>query len=847
MKLLYPTRPFFRPPPVAVLLLLATVAFAESPSVLGPAEHGVAPPDQVRRYLLGEVRAAQVRWQQDYERRTDPAAIRDHYLRLRQRFIAALGGLPERTPLNARTTGVLEAAGFRVEKVIFESRPQFFVTASLHLPDPARFPAPWPGVLVPCGHYLPAKAHDEYQSMGALLALNGMAALVFDPIEQGERLQAVDPEGRSRFWGTNAHTLDDIQSIPLGQGIARQFVWDGMRAIDYLQSRPEIDPERIGVTGNSGGGTQTSQILALDERVKAAAPSCFISHLASQLANSIGDGEQHVFGQQAFGFDHADYLLMQAPTPVKLLAATHDFFEIEATWETFRYAKRVFTRLGRSEAVDILENDAGHNYYRTQREAAARWLALWLRSENREIREPELKLFTEEELRCTPRGQVMLLPGARSLRDLLREDADRISAQRAQTWARLNDEDRRNTVRRLANFRELNAIPTARWEQVRTDAATGYRIEAHRVEVEGGAIAIPALWLEPAAPSADPPVVFASEEGLGAESGPDGALDRLAKAGRRVLAVDLRGLGETKQNAQEGMTAAVGRDYWDFYAAYSLGRTFVGMRAEDLLIAVREAQSRSGSSQVDVIAVGAAGVPALHAAFCEPAAVRKLTLDGTLSSWDAVVRANSTFGQLMNVVFGALTTYDLPDLVHALGNAADVRSPAGPTGLTPGQLALSPDDHLPTRQGLTGIRFGSPKFINVQAVDGISSGENRWDVSRGRDWSARWSGFLVPSVTGRFAFAVETNEEATLRISDKVAIDAAPGKPGSATAVALRSGEPVTFEIEFNKPRREAELDDSISQLRILWRDDRGEWQPVPGEWMRHSRAQRMEAEMSLR
>ena len=832
---------------VAHLLALSPCAAAELPSVLGAGVDGVAPPDQMRRHLLVGVDAAREQWKAAYENRTDPNEIRAHYKVLHAKFIEAIGGLPERTPLNPRVTGAIEADGFRVEKVIFESQPQFYVTANLYLPDPTRYAHPVPGVLVPCGHHMPAKAHGEYQSMGALLALNGMAALVFDPIEQGERLQSVDADGRSRFWGTSAHTLDDIQSIPLGQGIARQFIWDGMRALDYLQSRPEIDPDRLGITGNSGGGTQTTHLLALDGRIKAAAPSCYISHLASQLHNSIGDGEQHFFGQLSSGIDHPDLLLMQAPTPVKILAATHDFFKIKDTWETFRHVKRVFTRLGRSEAADILENDAGHNYNRDQREAAAQWLALWLRGENREIREPELKLFTGEELRCTPNGQVMLLPGARSLRDLRREDADRIASQRAKSWSAMNDGQRRAAVRRLANFRELDLIPQARWTPGWTQTVEGYWIESYQVSVEDGALVIPALWIEPSNPSTEPPVVFASEEGFAEEAGNGGALDRLARAGRRILAIDVRGTGETRQTNQEGMTAAVGRDYWDFYTAYSLGRTFVGMQAEDLLVAVRESQRRTGNKQIDIIAVGSAGLPALHAAFCEPAEFRHVTIDGTLASWDAVVRADSTFGQLMSVVHGALTTYDVPYLVVSLGTAVTVRSPAGPTGLTPDQVSLSPEDHHPARSGLTGIRFGSPNFVNIQAVDGISSGTQEWDVSRGHDWSARWTGFLVPEVSGEFALAVETNEEVTVEIGDYVSMRATPGKNGAAASIALRAGEAIAINVQFNKPRREAELDNHVSKLAIRWCDAGGEWQSLPESWLRHSRAQRLHAEMSLR
>jgi hypothetical protein len=271
------------------------------------------------------------------------------------------------------------------------------------------------------------------------------------------------------------------------------------------------------------------------------------------------------------------------------------------------------------------------------------------------------------------------------------------------------------------------------------------------------------------------------------------------------------------------------------------------MRTEDLLVAVREARRRTGNSAVELVAMGSVGVPALHAAFCEPESIRRLTLDGTIASWDAVVRADRTFGQLMNTVHGALKTYDLPDLIAALGTAVEVRSAAGPTGVTPNQITLSPEDRLPERPGLSGVRFGSPNFVNVQAVDAIRSGEEKWDASRGHDWSARWIGFLVPGITGTIAFSVETNEEATIHIGDRASISASAGSRAESVPLSVVTGQPLPFTVEFNKPRRAAELDDHLTSLRILWKNDQGEWQPVPAEWLRHSRAQDINAEMSLR
>ncbi len=236
--------------------------------------------------------------------------------------------------------GPVRCDGYHVEKIIFESRPKHYVTAILFLPDAEKYKAPYPGVLVPCGHSNIAKAADSYQKMGALLALNGMAALVFDPIDQGERGQLI--EDWPKLWGTKAHTMVAIGSILLGRNTATFEVWDGMRGIDYLQSRQEVDPKRIGCTGNSGGGTQTSYLMALDDRIIAASPSCYITNF-DRLLNTLGgqDAEQNIYAQLAFGMDHADYLMMRAPTPIL----------IESGFNVFRFPTRVSSSATRSEPM----------------------------------------------------------------------------------------------------------------------------------------------------------------------------------------------------------------------------------------------------------------------------------------------------------------------------------------------------------------------------------------------------------------------------------------------------------------------------------------------------------------
>ena len=401
---------------VAIFLIVAALATAGRGDDLDVPTEKIAdgePGEMVHRYLMHQVQDAVRQWNAEYEKLKTPEQIAAYQKRVRQKCLEAIGGLPERTPLAPQVTGTVLRPGYRVEKVIFRSQPQHYVTALLFLPAAPGFRPPYPGVIVPCGHYFASKGAPEYQSMGALLALNGMAALVFDPIDQGERGQYFGPGGWPDLWGCKGHAMIGVGSVLLGRNTARFEIWDGMRAIDYLQSRPEVDPRRIGCTGNSGGGTQTSYLMALDDRIRCAVPSCYLTSTL-RLMQTIGpdDAEQNIFGQFVGGPHEADWILMRAPSPVLMCAATKDFFDIGGTWDSFRYAKRLYTRLGLAERVDILENDAGHNYNVSQREGVARWMSRWLLGRDQPITEPPLTLLTRKEFRCTADGQVMTLPGA---------------------------------------------------------------------------------------------------------------------------------------------------------------------------------------------------------------------------------------------------------------------------------------------------------------------------------------------------------------------------------------------------------------------------------------------------
>jgi dienelactone hydrolase len=569
--------------------------------------------------------------------------------------------------------------GYRVEKVIFESQPKHYVTTLLFLPTHEEHKRPYPGVLVPCGHSANGKAYESYQTMGALLALNGMAALVFDPIDQGERSQMLSQ--LPKLAGTRAHTMLGVGSILLGRNTAKFEIWDGMRAIDYLQSRPEVDPNRIGCTGNSGGGTQTSYLMSLDERIIAAAPSCYITSF-ERLLGTIGpqDAEQNIHGQLAFGMDHADYLMMRAPTPILVCAATKDFFDIEGTWHSFRYAKRLYSRLGFAERIDLLENDAEHNYNRLQRQAVVRWMARWLLKKDEPITEPDIKLLTDDEIQCAPGGQVMLLDGARSTYDLNRDFENALAQRRKKLWATRDHAVLLDQVRTIAGIRKVTELPKPEVEELDTVGQTGYLVKKMLVKPEDG-IYLPAIMLtgtNKQKPSQSA-VLYIHEKGKGADAAPGGQIEELVKAGQLVLAVDVRGTGETQQDKQGRLTGAAGLDWKDVFTAYLLGRSYVGMRAEDVLVCARFL-SQEQAGPVNLIAVGNVGVPALHAAALEPDLFDSVKLVRSLTSWSNIVELGRSFNQQVNAVHGALTTYDLPDLVGTLGDKLIIEEPLNALG-----------------------------------------------------------------------------------------------------------------------------------------------------------------------
>lgn len=621
--------------------------------------------------------------------------INAYQQRLREEFLKRIGGLPESSPLDAVITGEVARPGYTIEKILFQSQLEFYVTAALFLPDSQKFPPPWPGVVILCGHAAEGKLQDGYQRGAALAALNGLAALIVDPIGQGERLQILETEGQ-KLSPTTQHTLLGTGAIALGWNTARWMIHDGMRAFDYLQSRSDIRGDRIGAMGNSGGGTQTSYLMALDDRVVAAAPSCYITSL-QKLLNTIGpqDAEQNIFGQIEFGMDHADYLIMRAPRATLIACATNDFFDIDGTWQSYRLAKRLYHRLGHGRSIELVEVEAEHGWHPLQRRASVEFMRHHLRQDWGDINDLAVEPLTAKEMQVTPDGQVLLIAGAVSAFDHVRNEADRCLKQRSDRGK--FQHQFASQVRRVAGIRELNRLPEVKVNWVdgsqkesrepslnRSAKSASIRLRSLILKRED-AISLPAVLAEPsdgldrnATSSIDTVrnvTCLLLEEGFSASLAAEGEIWRRAAAGEIVLAVDIRGVGQTAPTGKQWYNERFGINGGNAMIAYLLGQSLVGQRTEDCLVVARWLAQQTGAPKVNLVSSGETSIPALHAAALEPELIDKLELRRCLVSWTELTHTPLSVNQVAGLVHGALPVYDLPDLEALLGSRLTVVEP----------------------------------------------------------------------------------------------------------------------------------------------------------------------------
>src|SRR5579862_825218 len=328
-------------------------------------------------------------------RLTSAEAIHARQQWVRQAFWKLVGGEPRRTPLNVRTVGSFARAGYRLDKLVYESLPGLFVSANLYIP--ATVKPPYPGVLFQMGHTSNGKAGDTYQRCCQGLAKLGYLVLGFDPMGQGERFYYPDSSGqRSRLASPDSeHTMPGKQMLLNGDTATRMQVWDAVRSLDVLASHPSVDPARLASAGQSGGATLTMLLAAVDDRLAAAAVmSGNTENFACANFNPPGstdDAEQNLIGSGPLGFDRWDLLYPFAPKPLLISVSDQDFLStysseyIRNGWEEFGKLRAVYANLGAAGKLQWADTPLPHGLAYDSRIQVYNWFARWLKNETNPI------------------------------------------------------------------------------------------------------------------------------------------------------------------------------------------------------------------------------------------------------------------------------------------------------------------------------------------------------------------------------------------------------------------------------------------------------------------------------
>ncbi len=626
-------------------------------------------PRMMQEWLVSQIRDAEARGN---ERRASIQTKEDaiaYVQSVQSRIHQAFGPLPDKTPLNARVTGKIERDVYSIEKVVFESRPSFPVTGNLYLPKGRPFPLP--GVVGVCGHSSNGKAAEAYQSFAQGLARQGTIVLIIDPPGQGERIQYLNEKLASNYRaGVPEHIQSGNQQTLVGEFLGTWFAWDGIRALDYLLTRSEVDPKHVGVTGNSGGGTQTAWLCGLENRWTMAAPACFITTFRRNAENELpADTEQCPPNVLAFDLDHSDFLAAQAPKPVIILAKEYDYFDARGAEEAFARLKQLYAAFGKPDNVQINIGPSEHGYSQENREAMYRFFN-GVTGISKEQNEPSLTIEQDEVLQVTSQGQVHADPASRTIFSFTSEKAAGLMKKRGQVHgAALTD-----AVKDVLKLPATTGVPEYRILRgmgPRQYASKGYCTYA--VETEPGVQALvtrlydgPLMSRPPA--SAKRAILYVSHRSADAELRLEPLIKRLiaAEPDAAFYAMDVRGIGESQPDTcgKDQFLRDYGSDYFLSAHGLMLGRPYLGQKTHDVLQVI-EWLTANGHQEVHLVGRGWGALPATFAGLLHPA-VLQVTLKNSLSSYLEVAQTEDYRWPYAVMLPNVLARFDLPEVYRAL-------------------------------------------------------------------------------------------------------------------------------------------------------------------------------------
>ena len=612
-------------------------------------------------YLSRLAREAYDKRNAEVAKLTTPAAIRARQTWVRNTFWRLVGGEPARTPLNTKVVGSFDRPGYRVEKLVYESQPGLFIPANLYIPKAHK--PPYPGVLFQLGHSLNGKAAEPYQKCCQGLAQLGYLVLAFDTMGQGERTYYPQPGGtvtRLRS-ADDEHTRPGKQMLLVGQTATRMQTWDAVRSLDVLASHPLVDPKRLASTGQSGGGTLTMFLMAVDDRLAAAAVSSGnTENFACEDFNapgSVDDAEQNFIGSGPVGFDRWDTLYPLAPKPMLVAVSARDFFGtyspryLENGRLEFSRLKSVYRVLGRENNLQWYETPLPHALSHDMRLQVYNFFEKHLRGSDKEVAEPPVKPETDEQLYVGATGNVV------------RDFASK-------------------TPLVLARERRISSRPTNLVELVQAELPQPALVPTVLSRARGEVESVQAVEIAVARDVWLPGYIFMprmTPKSIIVPLEPRGRNGRwregdlyhsLAEAGHIVAAFDIRGIGDlwpevgrgnpfyTRRHAEEDSYA---------WASLILGKPLLGQRVSDILAISQALRNQVRDVRIVVAALDHLTVPALLATSIDPKIATLYTARG-LRSYASLLESEDYVEPFVNFIPDVLSKTDLPEIRKTIGS-----------------------------------------------------------------------------------------------------------------------------------------------------------------------------------
>ena len=588
-----------------------------------------------------------------------------------------IGTFPKKEALNPEITGVIQKEGYRIEKIIYEPVPGFYEAGCLYIPDKINGRAP--AILNVIGHDQISFREQYYQVIITNLVKKGMIVFAIDPPGQGEHVQYYDTKLNFSSIGYSVieHCYFGNQCLLSGVSPAKHFIWEAMRAIDYLLTRKEVDSENIGVTGFSGGGTVTSYLMALDDRVKVAVPCSWSTASRRQIqTKGVQDAETIFIHGLARGITFEDLLEVRAPKPTLMTFVSRDqYLALQGARDAFKEAKKVYTAFGKEDNLELVEDDSKHAMTPKIRLAMYSFFQKHFNVPGNSAEE-KTDLASSAELMVTSTGQLSTSKGGKMIFDLNKSESEKLIKDLEQSRNNIVEHLGRVKIKakKISGYITPSTYKGGPFINGRYQRG-GYTVELDAIQGESDDYAIPILLFKPDDHLKHPAIIYLHSKGKVTDAGPGGEIEKLVKKGYIVAAADVLDVGEIKNTATRGLT--------DGYTSVLIGRSMVGIQAGDI---VRVANYLKKQSGVDPLKIGAVAYNEMCLALIHAAAfdssISNILLIGSLISYKAIAMnrlykigltkppgADAEYPYEVDFSWGiasALTAYDLPDLIGCI-------------------------------------------------------------------------------------------------------------------------------------------------------------------------------------